>query len=92
MTIYDDLDHAEEVVSDAISAAKEEIRRLRGERNRLRVALADARKSLIDASENMEDWGTYVSEYFREKHDLQADLTAITEAVQAIDKTLEEQP
>ena len=66
------------------------IDKLRAENARLREALRDARKNLIDACENMGDWGTYASEYFREKHNLQGDLTAITEAVQAIDKALEE--
>lgn len=53
------------------------------------VRYHDAR---ADRIEQETDLLIYNSEYFREKHDLQADLTAITEAVQAIDKTLEEQP
>ena len=44
---------------------------------KLRTALAKAAADLDKAHEYLEDWGLYVGEYFREKHDLTGDLTHI---------------
>jgi len=36
---------------------------------------------LVEARSNMEDWAAYASDYFRQKHNLAADLAAIDEVL-----------
>lgn len=57
MTIYDDLDHAEEVVGDAVSAAKAEINHLRGENAKLRRAFEELKRLVKRCS----DWDESVA-------------------------------
>ena len=44
---------------------------------KMRKRIAELEAALKEARENIEHWGAYVSEYFREKHGLQDDLNAI---------------
>lgn len=40
----------------------------------LRKLAEEAAKLLQQASEDIEDWGSYASDYFQEKHDLLGDI------------------
>jgi len=52
----------------------EELRRLHAENEALREELKLAKT-------NIADWGSYASEYFQSKHDLQGDLDSIDRAL-----------
>lgn len=39
--------------------------------------IAELEQCLKEARENLEDWGMYASEYFRDKHGIAEDLAAI---------------
>jgi hypothetical protein len=54
--------------------AADELRRLHAENEALREALKLAKT-------NIADWGSYASEYFQSKHDLQGDLDSIDRAL-----------
>lgn len=43
--------------------------------------LAEMREALSEAIEMVEDWGSYASDYFQEKHDLNGDIAKLREAL-----------
>jgi predicted nucleic acid-binding Zn-ribbon protein len=63
-------------VEDMNAACNADFSRLRAERDALRAAL-------IEATEMVEHWGGYASDYFREKWDLEGDLTKLRAAIAA---------
>jgi chromosome segregation ATPase len=62
------------ILTDCMSDCSKANARLEAENEALREALKRARES-------MADWGSYASEYFQQKHDLQGDLDAIDAAL-----------
>jgi len=52
-------------------------------------ALRLALEALENASNAIESWGSYASEYFQEKHDLQVDINNTQQAITAIKAALE---
>ena len=52
-------------------------------------ALRLALEALESASNAIESWGSYASEYFQDKHDLQGDINNTQQAITAIKAALE---
>ena len=52
-------------------------------------ALRLALEALENASNAIESWGSYASEYFQDKHDLQGDINNTQQAITAIKAALE---
>jgi hypothetical protein len=52
-------------------------------------ALSLALEALESASNAIESWGSYASEYFQDKHDLQVDINNTQQAITAIKAALE---
>jgi hypothetical protein len=48
---------------------------------RLRVKVEDLREALVEAREDVAEWGAYASPYFQEKWDLAGDLARIDAAL-----------
>ena len=59
----------------------EGLREVERERDGLAALVGRLREELVTAAGNMEDWGSYVDEYFRQKHDLKGDLESIAKAL-----------
>ena len=53
------------------------------------TALRLALEALENASNAIESWGSYASEYFQDKHDLQVDINNTQQAITAIKAALE---
>lgn len=57
--------------------------RLVAETERLRAELEAVRSLLDDAADDIQDWGCYASEYFREKHDLMGCINKYRDAARS---------
>jgi hypothetical protein len=56
-----------------------------------KAAMEMALEALKQAKDAVSDWGSYASDYFQKKHDLQGDLDAIQAQITAIRAALAEQ-
>jgi hypothetical protein len=75
---------AEESIEDvkqAYALLFKENATLRARVEGLEKLVSDLKWTLTNARDDMEDWGSYASDYFREKYNLAGDLAAITEAL-----------
>lgn len=57
--------------------------RLVAETERLRAEVEAVRSLLDDAADDIQDWGCYASEYFREKHDLMGCINKYRDAARS---------
>ena len=58
------------------------------ERDALREQLADAKKALDEAADDIEAWGAYAGNYFMDKHGLAGDVERVRAAASRIDAVL----
>lgn len=65
------------------ATACEQIDRLRAELAALRAERDALRAALIEATEMVEHWGGYASDYFQKKWNLEGDLTKLRAAIAA---------
>jgi len=74
-----------ELLEEAAAALAEK----EAENERLRKALEASASALDEAMEDVEHWGAYAGEYFQDKHDLDGDLSRISEQATAARRALE---
>lgn len=61
-------------------AVGEELSRLMVQADFLREENERLRQALLDAADEVQDWGAYADDYFKEKHDLEGCIAAIKAA------------
>ena len=72
-----------DVQAGSIEAVQAANQRLAAERDKLRTQNQALVEALEDATDEIESWGAYASEYFQEKHDLAGNVAKFRAIAQA---------